>query len=131
MPTVEEIAYREAVRALEGQATDLENIRSHINMALTAGGVGIAFFASQHPSRGDAFIFGAIAFAVVAIMTVIAYWGIKFAWDFDAYDLVNTYVDVVPQRSEEFMMRELAVHAGTTSPTSSDSASFMPSNRLR
>ena len=36
MPSVEEIAYQEAERALEGQAADLENIRSHINIALTA-----------------------------------------------------------------------------------------------
>ena len=76
MPSVEEIAYRESVRALEGQARDLENIRSHVSMALTAGGVGIAFFASQQPGRGDSFIVGAGAFAVVALMTVVAYWGI-------------------------------------------------------
>ena len=45
-------------------------------------------------------------------MTVIAYWGIEFAWDFDAYGLITTYVDATPQATPEFMMRELAVHAG-------------------
>ena len=45
-------------------------------------------------------------------MAVVAYWGITFAWDFDAYDLVTNYVDCNPPRTEEFMMRELAVHAG-------------------
>jgi hypothetical protein len=112
MPSVEEIAYRESVRALDGQARDLENVRSHVSMVLTAGGVGIAFFASQHPGRGDAFIIGAGAFTVVALTAVLAYRAITFAWDFDTYDLVNTYVDADPPRAEAFMMRELAVHAG-------------------
>jgi hypothetical protein len=110
--TVEEIAYREAVRALEGQAQDLENYRSHTNIVLTAGGVAIAVFATQRPNAGDSFIVAAAAFGVIAIMTVVAYWAVQFAWDFDAYDLVNTYVDAEPPVGEEYMMRELAVHAG-------------------
>jgi hypothetical protein len=112
VPSPAEIAYREAVRALEGQAQDLENIRTHVSIVLTAGGVAIAFFASQHPGRGDAFVVAAAAFGVIAVMTVCAYWPITFAWDFNAYDLVTTYVDCDPPCDGDFAMRELAIHAG-------------------
>jgi hypothetical protein len=112
MPAIEELAYREAVRALDGQSTDLEHIRSHIATALTFGGVAIAFFGSQDPGRGDAFIVATVAFATIAIMTIVGFWGVRFGWDFDAYELVTDYVDADPQQSPEFMMRELAVHAG-------------------
>lgn len=33
------------------------------------------------------------------------------ASDFDGYELVSTYVDSNPPRTDEFVMRELAIHA--------------------
>ena len=110
MPAVEEIAYREAVRSLEGQARDLENIRTHLSIVLTAGGVAIAFFASQHPGTGDGFTAAACAFGLIAAMSVVAYWPITFAWDFNAYDLVAIFVDA--RVDEKTTTRGLAVSAG-------------------
>jgi hypothetical protein len=50
------------------------------------------------------------AFGLIAGMTVVGYWPIEFAWDFNAYSLVSNYVDAGLDDDEG--MRELAVHAG-------------------
>jgi len=110
MPMVEEIAYREGVRALEGQARDLENIRTHLSIVLTAGGVAVALFASNRLGDGDAFAAAGVAFGVVVVMTVAGYWPITFAWDFNAYDLVANCVDA--GLDDKTAMRELAISAG-------------------
>src|SRR5579862_6795888 len=47
MPSPAEIAYNDLIRGLNGQATDLESIRTHVNIALTAGGVSAAIFADK------------------------------------------------------------------------------------
>jgi hypothetical protein len=125
MPTLSEIAYREGVRALEGQASDLENIRTHLSIVLTAGGVAIAFLAAQHPGHGDAFVVAAAAFGIIAAMTVVGYWPVEFAWDFSAYSLVTNYVDVGLDDDEG--MRELAVHAGDDYETNRAQAESAPS----
>ncbi len=111
MPSPAEIAYRESVRSLEGQAQDLESIRSHVNLVLSAGGITAAFFGTQADGKGLAFWFAVVAFAAIAGATVRAYWPIDFAWDFDGYTLISTYVDVKPPATDDFVMRELAVHA--------------------
>jgi hypothetical protein len=41
----------------------------------------------------------------------VAYWPVSFPWDFDGYQLVATYVDANPPATDEFVMRELALHA--------------------
>lgn len=51
------------------------------------------------------------AFGSAAAATIGAYWPVSFAWDFNGYELVNTYVDADPKQSDDFVMRELAVHA--------------------
>jgi hypothetical protein len=111
MPSVAEIAYRESVRALEGEAQDLENIRSHVSLALSAGGVSAAFLGALNHQRGYAFWLAVLAFAVIAIATVVVYWPVSFPWDFDGYQLVATYVDANPPATDDFVMRELALHA--------------------
>jgi hypothetical protein len=55
MPSPAEIAYRETVRGLEGQAQDLASIRTHVRETLTAAGVAAAFLAGHAPARGDWF----------------------------------------------------------------------------
>jgi hypothetical protein len=111
MPSPAEIAYRESVRSLEGQAQDLESIRSHVNLVLSAGGITAAFFGTQADGKGFAFWLGVIAFAAIAATTVWAYWPIEFAWDFDGYKMINAYVDAEPPATDDFVVRELAVHA--------------------
>lgn len=111
MPSAAEIAYREAVRALEGQANDLENIRSHVNVTLSAGGIAAAFLGSQAAGHGVAFWIAVVAFAGVAAVAIRVYWPVEFAWDFNGYELVSSYVDSDPPMSDDAVMRDLAVHA--------------------
>ena len=111
MPSPAEIAYREAIRGLEGQARDLEGVRSHISIVLSAGGIAAAFLGGQSGHHGLAFWVAVLAFGTMAAVTIRAFWPVTFAWDFDGYAVVNTYVDVQSRPSDEFVMRELAVHA--------------------
>ena len=111
MPSPAEIAYREAVRSLEGQAQDLENIRSHVSLTLSAGGIAAAFLGALTKAHGLGFWVAVAAFVAAAAASVIAYWPVAFAWDFDGYELVRNYVDRVPAATEDFVMRELAIHA--------------------
>jgi hypothetical protein len=111
VPPPAEIAYREAVRSLEGQARDLENIRSHVSITLSAGGIAAAFLGALTKAHGPAFWVAVAAFGLAAVATIIAYWPVTFAWDFDGYELVSNYVDRKPPATEDFVMRELAVHA--------------------
>jgi hypothetical protein len=55
------------------------------------------------------------AFAVIAMATVVVNWPVSFPWDFDGYQLVGTYVDANPPAAEDFVMRELALHAAADS----------------
>ena len=111
MPSPAEIAYRESVRALEGEAQDLENIRSHVSLMLSAGGLAAAFLGALTHKHGVPFWIAVAAFVTISVATIIVYWPVSFPWDFDGYKLVSTYVDVDPAKSEDFVMRELAVHA--------------------
>lgn len=111
MPSPAEIAYREAVRALEGQGQDLEATRSHVSLVLSAAGIAAVFLGIQSGPHGVAFGVAIAAFSAVALMTILVYWPIDFAWDFDGYQLVGAYVDQDPPLSDDFVMRELAVHA--------------------
>lgn len=112
MPSPAEIAYREAVRALEGQSQDLENIRSHVSLALSAGGLTAAFLGGLADERGMFFWVAVAAFAVVVGMTIRVYWPVEFPWDFDAHNLVQNYVDRHSQVTDDEMMRALAIYAG-------------------
>ena len=111
MPSAAEIAYRESVRALEGEAQDLENIRSHVSLVLSAGGVSAAFLGALSHQRGLAFWLAIGAFAAIAIVTIVVYWPVSFPWDFDGTQLVATYADRKPPPTDDFVVRELALHA--------------------
>jgi hypothetical protein len=110
MPSPAEISYHEAVRSLEGQSRDLEAIRSHVSLVLSASGIAIALLGSE-VGRGTAFWVAVAAFATIAMVTIRVFWPIDFAADFDGYDLVNTYVDQEPALEDDEVMREIAIHA--------------------
>jgi hypothetical protein len=44
------------------------------------------------------------------LATIWVYWPVEFQYSFNGYELVQTYVDAKHPRTEDFMMRELAVH---------------------
>jgi hypothetical protein len=110
VPTSAEIAYREAIRSLDGQGLDLESIRTRVGQTLAAGGVAAAFLGGQNIDRGPFFWIAVGAFAALALATVGIYRGVSFKWDRDTHDLVNTYVD--KSVDADLMMRELTVHIG-------------------
>jgi hypothetical protein len=82
-----------------------------VGLVLSAGGVAVAFFGAQAGSRGVAFWVALAAFSLIVIATILVHWPVVFAWDFDGYRLVRTYVDQTPPAADDFVMRELAVHA--------------------
>lgn len=91
MPSPAEIAYNDLIRGLNGQATDLESIRSHVNIALTAGGISAAIFANK--AAGSIAIDVALgAFAVIAIVVGFLYWSVRaFKYDLVATNILSTY----------------------------------------
>jgi hypothetical protein len=94
MATKEEIAYTDALRALDGQTIDLQNIRAHVNLALTAGGVAAAFLAAQRDDLRWPLIIAVTAFVAIAVLAVLVHlsvnnWSYDFAMDNDIPQLVG------------------------------------------
>lgn len=112
MASSAEIAYREAMRSLDGQAQDLSSVRGHLSIVVTAAGIAAAFLGAQADGHGPAFWVAAVAFVLIAVLTVLVYRPVDFPWGFGGHQLVAEYVDPVPQPDAEFVMRELAIHAG-------------------
>jgi hypothetical protein len=110
VPSRAEIAFHEVVRGLEGQAQDLAAIRAHVSVALTAGALSAAFIGGVTDDHGIFFWVAVAAFVFLAFATIRVYWPVEFQYSFDGYELVQTYVDARHPRTEDFMMRELAVH---------------------
>ena len=79
MPSAAEIAYRESVRALDAQAQDLDAIRGRVSILLSAGGLAAAVFGARVDSSSIAFVVAVTAFAVIAAVTVSAFWPVEFA----------------------------------------------------
>jgi hypothetical protein len=90
--TAAQPAYNEIVRGLQGQATDLESIRSHVNLALSAGGVAAAFLAANRHSSGPFFWVAVASFAVMALVSVRIYWPVAFWYDFVDQQLSTAYI---------------------------------------
>jgi hypothetical protein len=111
VPSPAEIAYREAMRSLDGQAQDLTSVRGHLSIVVSAAGIAAAFLGAQADGRGPAFWIAAGAFALIAVLTVLVYRPVDFPWGFDGFKLVADYVDPSPRPDPEFVMRELAIHA--------------------
>lgn len=105
-----EIAYRETMRSLDGQAQDLSSIREHLSIVLSAAGIAAAFLGGQADGRGPGFWIAVCAFGLIALVAVLVYRPVDFPWGFDGYKLVTEYVDPDPQPEPDFVMRELAVH---------------------
>ena len=94
MASTAEIAYDDLVRGLNGQAADLETIRSHVNIALTASGVAAAFLLGQSSTNGWLIGVAVGAFGVIALVAGFIYMSVQaFVYDFVERDLVSTYVD--------------------------------------
>jgi hypothetical protein len=110
VPSRAEIAFHEVVRGLEGQAQDLAAIRGHVNLALSAGALSAAFIGGVTDDHGIFFWVAVAAFAFLALATIWVYRPVEFQYSFDGYRLVQTYVDADQPPTEDFMMRELAVH---------------------
>ncbi len=106
-----EVAFGQATRALDGQGADLASIRGHLNLVVTAGGIAATFLGSQASGHRWSFWIAALAFGAIAVLTILVYWPVAFAYDFDGYEDVGTYVDSDPPWAPDKMMRELAIHA--------------------
>jgi hypothetical protein len=110
VPSPSEIAFREVIRGLEGQAVDLAAIRAHVSLALSAGALSAAFIGGATSDHGFFFWVAVAVFALLAVATIWVYWPVDFQYSFNGFRLVQTYVDANPLPTEDFMMRELAVH---------------------
>lgn len=106
MATSAEPAYNEIVRGLQGQATDLDSIRSHVNLALSAGGVAAAFLAANTQSSGPFFWIAVVSFAVMALVSVRIYWPVDFWYDFVDQQLTTAYIKV--EKDADSMFSDLS-----------------------
>jgi membrane protein implicated in regulation of membrane protease activity len=73
MPSRAEIAFREVVRGLEGQAQDLAAIRAHVSLALSAGALSAAFIGGVTDDHGIFFWLAVAAFVYLALATIWVY----------------------------------------------------------
>jgi hypothetical protein len=91
MPTPNEIAYDDLIRGLNGQATDLETIRTHVNVALGAGGIAAAFLAGKSGSTAALWV-AFSAFVLICFVTAYLYKSVdNFMYDFVQDDLVARF----------------------------------------
>lgn len=91
MPTPIEIAYDDLIRGLDGQATDLETIRTHVNVALGAGGIAAAFLAGKSGSTAALWV-AFSAFILICFVTAYLYRSVdNFSYDFVLDDLVGKF----------------------------------------
>jgi len=107
-----EIAFEQTMRGVDGQTQDLGDIRSHLNIILTGGGIAATFLGVKPDGpHGWPFWLAVGAFAVVGAIAIIVYWPVRWFYDFDGDDLIAEYVDVDPPWTQEDTFRELALHA--------------------
>ncbi len=108
MSSTAKIAYNDLIRGLNGQAADLESIRSHVNIALSAGGVAAAFLLGQSSTNGWLIGVAVGAFGMIALVAGYSYFSVRaFVYDFVGRELVANYVDRASSPDE--MLRELVI----------------------
>jgi hypothetical protein len=83
---VARLAYHEAVRGLDGQTTDLENIRSHVNVAVTLGGVAAGVFVAKGDDIRGASIWTAFLFLALLIACAVAAYSPLIPFRFSSLD---------------------------------------------
>jgi hypothetical protein len=110
MPSRAEIAYREAVRALEYQTSSLDALRSRAMLVTSAGLAAAALYGRSGGSHGAWFVAALVA-AGGASLTALWLQARFEVWaTFDSSALVETYVDD-PSYDDDMTMRDLAIHA--------------------
>ncbi len=81
MPTPAEFVYSLIIRDIDGQARDLENMRSHLGIAISAGGVVAAIFAAADDSQSVWFWLGAASFAGLVVCAIRVFWPLQFRFN--------------------------------------------------
>lgn len=114
--TVEKLAYDEAVRGLESQRASLDALRTRTGTLMAAAAL-VTTFIGGRALKGDNSawtVVAIIAFVAVVVMSfmVLLPWKLHFA--LPPAQLIVDYVDPDPQVKPTAMLRDLALHHGTT-----------------
>lgn len=118
--SVYEVAYREAVRAVDEQATVLEQIRARAGTLFSAAGVtaGVLGLAVKdatkaHGAAASALWVAAVAFVALAASTVAVWWPVRRGWFLmDARLIIRDSIEGdVPLTLDE-LHRDMALHHG-------------------
>ena len=114
--SVEQLAYDEAVRGLESQRASLDALRTRTGTLVAAAAL-VTTFIGGRALRGQNSAWTTVA--IVAFVAVVASsflvllpWKLHFA--LPPAQLVVDYVDPDPQAEPTTMLRDLALHHGTT-----------------
>lgn len=114
--SVERLAYDEAVRGLESQRASLDALRTRTGTLLAAAALVTTFIGGRalkgHNSAWTTVAIGAFVGVVVTSFIVLLPWKLHFA--LPPSQLVVDYVDPDPQEKPTTMLRDLALHHGTT-----------------
>ena len=111
MRSPEEIVYDLLVRDIDGQVRDLENMRAHTGMAISAGGVAAAILSASSSGTGVFFWLGAVAFAVLVACTVIIYQPLDMRFSPADDGAVERYLVGEGDGDGQRVLRELAGNA--------------------
>lgn len=120
MSSVYEVAYREAVRAVDEQAKVLEQIRARAGTLLSAAGLTAAVFGlatkdvtAHHGAARWALRVAAVAFVGLAAATVAVWRPARHCWFLmDARLIIRDSIEDDAPLTEERLYRDLALHHG-------------------
>ena len=120
MASVYEIAYREAVRAVDGQAKVLEQIRARAGTLFSAPGVtvgvlGLAVDRAQPlpPPTACALRVAGVAFVILSLATVAVWWPVRNGWFLmNARLIIRDSIEGDEPLTWEDLHRDLALHHG-------------------
>lgn len=120
MASVYEVAYREAVRAVDEQAKVLEQIRARAGTLFSAAGVtagvlGVAVdrAKTQTTTTECALLMAVIAFVILSLATVAVWWPVRNGWFLmDARLIIRDAIEGDEPSSWDDLHRDLALHHG-------------------
>lgn len=113
---VEKLAYDEAVRGVEAQRASLDALRTRTGTLLAAAAL-VTTFIGGRALKGDNSAWttvAIVAFVGVVICSFVVLLPWRFHFALAPSQLVVEYVDSDPQAKPTEMLRDLALHHGTT-----------------
>lgn len=114
--TPESIAYEEARRSITEQQEVLESLRSRVGTLVAIATLSTSFLGGLAADAGVGWAGGVAIFffvVVVALSLTILWPGWSWTFRFDAFQMLNQYVEEDVRVTADEMLRDLAIHHET------------------